>query len=64
MHAEVVTFWSAVALHSHKSQWLIHFALSLFKSGQVFVLLATDVQNCGLDIPTFDLVINSGVPNY
>lgn len=42
MNAEVVTFWSAVALHSHKSQWLIHFRQ--FKSGQVLALLATDVE--------------------
>jgi len=52
----------AVALHSHKSQSSRLAALQCFKSGQVPVLLATDVASRGLDIPTVDLVINYDIP--
>ncbi|KAB2601885.1 DEAD-box ATP-dependent RNA helicase 36 [Pyrus ussuriensis x Pyrus communis] len=50
------------ALYSFKSQSLRLAALHRFKSGQVPVLLATDVANRGLDIPTVDLVINYDIP--
>lgn len=50
------------ALHSYKSQSDRLSALHRFKSGQVPVLLATDVASRGLDIPTVDLVINYDIP--
>ncbi|XP_047950861.1 DEAD-box ATP-dependent RNA helicase 36 [Salvia hispanica] len=52
------------ALHSYKSQSLRLSALHKFKSGQVPILIATDVANRGLDIPTVDLVINYDIPRY
>lgn len=52
------------ALHSFKSQSLRLSALNKFKSGKVPVLIATDVANRGLDIPTVDLVINYDIPRY
>ncbi|ONK59692.1 uncharacterized protein A4U43_C08F9360 [Asparagus officinalis] len=51
-----------VALHSDNNQSERLSALSRFKSGQVPVLLATDLASRGLDIPTVDLVINYDIP--
>lgn len=54
----------AAALHSYKSQSLRLSALHKFKSGQVPILVATDVASRGLDIPTVDLVVNYDIPRY
>lgn len=54
--------FSNCVLHSMTRQQLRLEAMSLFKSHQVRILVATDLASRGLDIPTCDLVINHSVP--
>ncbi|KAK4484937.1 hypothetical protein RD792_007542 [Penstemon davidsonii] len=67
---ELLSLWlnqldfEVAALHSFKSQSLRLSALHQFKSGRVPILIATDVANRGLDIPTVDLVINYDIPSH
>lgn len=51
-----------VALHAMISQKQRLAALAKFKSNTIKILIATDVANRGLDIPTVQLVINHNVP--
>merc|ERR1712226_1207820 len=53
---------AASTLHSMKPQKERTASLSLFKSGQTRVLLATDVASRGLDIPDVQMVVNHSVP--
>lgn len=53
-----------VALHSMKTQQQRLGSLNRFKSGQVPILIATDVASRGLDIPTVDMVVNYDIPRY
>ncbi|KAF5402730.1 DEAD/DEAH box helicase [Paragonimus heterotremus] len=51
-----------VLLHSAMPQRERISSLTLFRSSQVRVLLATDLASRGLDFPTVDIVINHNVP--
>ncbi|GAA3557501.1 DEAD/DEAH box helicase [Snuella lapsa] len=54
---------TAAALHGNKSQGARTKALAGFKSGQVRVLVATDIAARGLDIPLLPHVVNFELPN-
>eukprot|EP00271_Cylindrocystis_brebissonii_P010197 TRINITY_DN26313_c0_g1_i1.p1 TRINITY_DN26313_c0_g1~~TRINITY_DN26313_c0_g1_i1.p1 ORF type:complete len:639 (-),score=108.97 TRINITY_DN26313_c0_g1_i1:613-2529(-) len=55
---------ASVALHSLQSQGRRLAALARFRTGQVPLLLATDVASRGLDIPSVDLVVNYDMPRF
>ena len=52
----------AVAIHGNKSQAQREKALHAFRSGQVFVMVATDIAARGIDIPGITHVINTELP--
>ncbi len=54
---------SAAAIHGNKSQGARTRALAGFKSGQVRVLVATDIAARGLDIDQLPHVVNYELPN-
>jgi ATP-dependent RNA helicase RhlE len=54
---------TAAAIHGNKSQGARTKALDNFKSGNVRVLVATDIAARGLDIPLLPHVINYELPN-
>ena len=54
---------SAAALHSNKSQSFRTRTLKEFKSGEIRVLVATDVAARGLDISNLPYVVNYDVPS-
>jgi len=54
---------SAAAIHGNKSQGARTKALAGFKSGNIRVLVATDIAARGLDIPLLPHVINFDLPN-
>ena len=54
---------SAVAIHGNKSHNARTQALASFKSGDVRILVATDVAARGLDIDSITHVINYDLPN-
>ncbi len=53
---------TALALHSQKSQGARTEALRYFKSGEINVLVATDLASRGIDIPSLPVVINYELP--
>merc|ERR1712032_874782 len=53
----------AVAMHGDKQQRVRDYAISALKTGQVSVLVATEVAARGLDLPGVDHVINFDLPN-
>lgn len=54
---------SSVAIHGNKSQNARTKALAGFKTGEIRVLVATDIAARGLDIPLLPHVINYELPN-
>ena len=66
--AELLRFWlkemgiEVAALHSQLSQQDRIAALARFKSGQLPILVSTDVGSRGLDIPSVEIVLNYDVP--
>jgi len=54
---------SAAAIHGNKSQGARTKALAGFKSGEVQVMVATDIAARGLDIPLLPHVVNYELPN-
>jgi ATP-dependent RNA helicase DDX3X len=53
----------ATSIHGDRSQWEREEALKLFKSGELPILVATDVAARGLDISNVNHVINYDLPN-
>jgi ATP-dependent RNA helicase RhlE len=53
----------ALAIHGNKSQNARQNALSLFKSGRLRVLVATDIAARGIDVDDLSHVINYEIPN-
>ena len=53
----------AAAIHGDKSQGARQTALSHFKSGEIRVLVATDIAARGIDIEELSCVINFDLPN-
>ena len=54
---------SAAAIHGNKSQGARQTALNNFKSGELQVLVATDIAARGIDIDSLECVINYDLPN-
>lgn len=52
----------AVSIHSDKSQQQRNDVMQQFKSGEVKLLIATDVSARGVDIPNVDYVVNYDLP--
>lgn len=55
--------FTAAAIHGDKSQNARQKALSQFKSGEIRVLIATDIAARGIDIDSLSCVINFDMPN-
>lgn len=53
----------AAAIHGNKSQGARTKALANFKSGEIHILVATDIAARGLDIPQLPHVVNFDLPN-
>lgn len=56
-------YWPVVAIHGDKSQNERDYAIRMLKSGEVSILVATDVAARGLDVKDIMIVINYDLPN-
>lgn len=59
----VATGFSAASIHGNKSQGQRDRAIKHFKSGEIDILVATDVAARGIDIPDVKYVYNYDLPN-
>jgi ATP-dependent RNA helicase RhlE len=59
----VVDGFKATSVHGNKSQGQRDRAIKTFRSGEMDILVATDVAARGIDIPGVGLVINYELPN-
>lgn len=55
--------FAATSIHGNKSQGQRDRAIQEFRSGEMQILVATDVAARGIDIPTVGLVVNFELPN-
>lgn len=55
--------FAATSVHGNKSQGQRDCAIKQFRSGDMQILVATDVAARGIDIPTVGLVVNYELPN-
>ena len=55
--------FAATSVHGNKSQGQRDRAIKQFRSGDMQILVATDVAARGIDIPTVGLVVNYELPN-
>ncbi len=55
--------YAATSVHGNKSQGQRDRAIKQFRSGDMQILVATDVAARGIDIPTVGLVVNYELPN-
>ena len=63
MKGLVADGYSAASIHGNKSQGQRDRAIQAFRSGEVKILVATDVAARGIDIPGVGYVINYDLPN-
>ncbi len=54
----------AVTIHSDKSQDQRDQVMKQFKTGEIKLLIATDVSARGIDIPNVDIVVNYDLPEH
>lgn len=54
----------AESLHSDKTQYERNYAMKIFTSGGVRILIATDVVSRGIDIKNIDFVVNYDIPTH
>ena len=54
----------SITMHGDKAQTDRLNAMKVFKSGEIKILIATDVSARGIDIPNVDFVVNYDLPDY
>ena len=60
---DVISQWNAATLHSGKNQEQREAALQALRSGDAYILVATDLAGRGIDVQDVSLVINYQMAN-